>query len=138
MCITFLGIELDTVELELRLPQDKLVWLTTELAGWRGRKACKKRDLLSLIGVLSHACKVVTAGRTFLRRLIELSTTTKRLEHFVRLSREARSDIEWWWQFSTSWNGIKLLKSPAETHPSTIVVSDASGSWGCGAYCGSQ
>ncbi len=137
-CITFLGIELDTAELELRLPQDKLARLTTELAGWRGRKACKKRDLLSLIGVLSHACKVVRAGRTFLRRLIELSTTTKRLEHFVRLSREARSDIEWWWQFSTSWNGIKLLKSPAETHPAIIVVSDASGSWGCGAYWGSQ
>ncbi len=96
-CITFLGIEIDTVAMELRLPKDKLAWLTSDLEGWRGRKACKKRDLLSLIGVLSHACKVVRAGRTFLRRLIELSVTAKKLEHFVRLSREARSDIEWWW-----------------------------------------
>ncbi len=138
-CITFLGIDIDTVAMELRLPADnKLARLTSELAGWRGRKACKKRDLLSLIGVLSHACKVVRAGRTFLRRLIELSTTTKKLEHFVRLSREARSDIEWWWQFSAGWNGIKLLRNPAEARPSTTLVSDASGSWGCGAHWGSQ
>ncbi len=129
-CITFLGIDIDTVAMELRLPEDKLIRLTSDLAGWRGRKACRKRDLLSLIGTLSHACKVIRAGRTFMRRLIELSTTAKKPEHFVRLSREARSNIEWWWQFSTGRNGVKLLRGLAEV-PSITLVSDASGWWGC-------
>ncbi len=80
--------------MELCLFEDKLTLLTSDLAGWRGRKACRKRDLLSLIGMLSHGCKVIRAGRTFMRRLIELSTETKKLEHFARLIREARSDIE--------------------------------------------
>ena len=31
-----------------------------------------KRDILSIIGVLSHACKTIIAGRSFLRRLIDL------------------------------------------------------------------
>ena len=62
----------------------------------------------------------------------------KKLEHFVRLSREARSDIEWWWQFSASWNGVKLLRGLVEAQPSTTLVSDESGSWGCEAYWGSQ
>ncbi len=137
-CLTFLGIEIDTVAMELRLPKDKLARLWSELAGWRGRKACKKRDLLSLIGILSHACKVVKAGRTFTRRLIELASSAKKLEHFVRLSREARSDIEWWWQFSADWNGVGLLRSITEARPSMTLVSDASGSWGCGAYWGSH
>ncbi len=60
--------------MEVRLPQAKLEQLTITLATWRGRKAGKKRDLLSLIGSLSHACKAVRAGRSFLRRLIDLST----------------------------------------------------------------
>ena len=46
--ITFLGIEIDTVALEIRLPHDKLSVLKSSLQSWRGRKACRKRELLSL------------------------------------------------------------------------------------------
>ena len=53
----FLGLELDTEKLEIRLAQDKLHGLLEALSSWRGRKACRKRELLSLIGSLSHACK---------------------------------------------------------------------------------
>ena len=60
---------------------------------------CKKRELLSLIGLLSHACKEVRSGRSFLRRLIDLSTIPKHLEHYVHLNLEARSVIEWWAQY---------------------------------------
>ncbi len=134
-CLTFLGIEIDLVAMELRLPKDKLPRMLTEPSGWRGRKSCKKRELLSLIGVLGHACKVVRAGRTFTRRL---SASTSKLEHFVRLSREARSDIEWWWLFSASWNGVGLLKHPVVAQPPVMLNSDASDNWGCGAYWGSS
>ena len=64
--ISFVGIELDSIALEIRLPLDKLQRLKEVLGSWRERKNCKKRDLLSLIGLLSHACKVVRAGRSFL------------------------------------------------------------------------
>ena len=57
--ISFLGLELDTRELVLRLPVDKLDRLQASLASWRGKKHGKKRDLLSLIGLLSHACKAI-------------------------------------------------------------------------------
>ena len=52
--LAFTGIEIDSVAMELRLPAEKLACMKAELASWRGRKACKKWDLLSLIGVLSH------------------------------------------------------------------------------------
>ena len=136
--ITFTGIELDSVAMELRLPKDKLTRMKAELASWRGKKACKKRELLSLIGVLSHACKVVRAGRTFLRRLIDLSMMAAHLEHFIRLNREARSDIEWWFQFSAEWNGVAMMRAAQAARTTATVTSDASGSWGCGAYCNSQ
>lgn len=136
--ITFTGIEIDSDEMVLRLPQAKLARLRAELISWRGRKACKKRELLSLIGVLAHACKAVRAGRTFLRRLIDLSTVVKHLDHHVRLSKEARSDIEWWFQFSEEWNGVAIMRGPKEARASVTLTSDASGGWGCGAFCGIQ
>ena len=69
--LAFLGILIDTERGTLSLPADKLTRLKTEITRWRGRKFCKKRELLSLIGQLQHACRVVRAGRTFLRRMID-------------------------------------------------------------------
>ena len=53
--ISILGMELDTEVLEIRLPPAKLERRRSELGQLRGEKAYEKRDLLSLIGVLSHA-----------------------------------------------------------------------------------
>ena len=76
------------------------------IANWRGKKACKKRDLLSLIGSLTHTCKVIRPGRSFVHRLINLSKRVMDLNHLVRLNTEVRSDIEWWFQFADGWNGV--------------------------------
>ena len=65
--ISFLGLELDSVAGEIRLPQEKLQKLRAMLGRWRGRKACKKRELLSLIGSLTHAGRAVRPGRSYLR-----------------------------------------------------------------------
>ena len=131
--LPFLGIDSDSVAMETQLPLEKLAHLQKELTIWKSRKACKKRDL-SLIGLLSHTCKVVCSGRYFLRRLIDLSMVPKHLEHYVRLSSEARSDIEWWSQFCQTWNGISMMHLPNMASPAAVLTSDASGNWGCGAY----
>ena len=56
-----------------------------------GRKACKKRDLLSLIRAISHASKAVRAGRMFVRRLIDLSTVVKHLDYYVHISLSSKA-----------------------------------------------
>ena len=58
-CIVLLGIEIDSVAMELRLPAQKLERLHTEIRQWSQRKFCTKRELQSLAGSLQHACKVV-------------------------------------------------------------------------------
>ena len=135
--LTFLGIEIDTVALQLRLPQDKLDKLKTTLTQWMysssypsPRRSGSKRELLSLIGLLSHAAKVVRPGRAFIRNLINASTTVSSLEHRVRLNSTAREDIAWWFVFLQIWNGVNVLPQAAPSH---YITSDASGSWGCGA-----
>ena len=136
--LTFLGIELDSEAMVICLPAGKLHQLQESLRSWRGMKACRKSDLLSIIGVMSHACKAVRAGRSFLRRLIDLSMTVNHLNRHVRLNVEARADIEWWHQFCQEWNGVEMLTVINRVRPVVVVTSDASGSWGCGAMCGSQ
>ena len=98
--------------------------------GHAPRASAKKRELLSLIGMLSHAASVVRPGRTFLHSLIDASATVQDVEHWVHLNAMARADIAWWHAFLQSWNGVSLLPSNA---PPLILTSDASGSWGCGA-----
>ena len=46
-CLTFLGIEVDTVAAQLRLPADKLQRLVASLTEWGDRKACTRRELES-------------------------------------------------------------------------------------------
>ena len=136
--LVFLGILIDTVQGELRLPGEKLERLQSSVKEWSQRRRCTKRELLSIAGQLQHAATVVWPGRTFLRRLFDLSATVKKPNHHVSLNAGARSDLAWWSVFLEQWNGVSLLAVLGEQEPSVILTSDASGSWGCGAYWGSQ
>ena len=100
--ITFLGITIDTALQQLRLTPDKLQERTLLIKSWLGKHKTTKRDLLSLIGKLSFAAKVVPSGHLFLHRLIEVSTTVSKLHHHIHLNVEAREDIIWWYTFLPS------------------------------------
>ncbi len=135
-CLTFLGIELDTSLLQLRLPAEKLSRLQHTLFSWAGRKTCIKRDLQSLVGLLHDASIVIKPGRTFIRRLVDLlkSSHNRPREAHIRLNTEARSDILWWTYFIADWNGLSMMRSHQRANPEVTLTSDASGNWGCGAF----
>ena len=106
----------------------------TLIRSWRGRKCCRKWELLSLIGQLQHACRVVRPGRTFLRWMIDLSSSVMGYDHWVRLNCGFRSDLRWWELFLEQWNGVALCKSLITRIGRASITSDASGRWGCGAF----
>ena len=91
------------------LPDDKLQDLLTELQSWSSCNKCLKRELLSLIGKLNFTCRIIPAGRIFLRRLIDLSTSACLPHHHVTMNREAHRDITWWLQFLPTWNGRAII-----------------------------
>ena len=129
--LIFLGILIDTEAFELRLPAEKLARLQETIGLWANKRACKRKDLESLLGHLSHAATVIPQGRTFLRQLFPLLALDRAPHHFVRLSAGARADLQWWKAFLQDWNGTSFF--PALS-PSIEVFSDASGSYGCGAF----
>jgi len=134
-CLTFLGITLDTKLILARLPDDKLSRIRSQVAAWLSCKKATKREILSLVGLLQHATKVVTPGRTFVSRMHRLAARLKQLSHFTRLTKGFRSDLRWWYLFATHWNGLSFIQGSIANH---IITSDASGTWGCGAVFESQ
>ena len=138
--LTFLGIKIDTVACTLALPQPKLQRVRDLLLEWGDKKACTRRELESLIGLLNHACKVVRPGRSFLRRMIDMidllsaskASFARKPLHRIRLNREFRSDLAWWRTFILDWNGVGYMVGPDPlVHGRVAIATDASGSWGC-------
>ena len=115
--LIFLDIQIDTVSGELCLPEEKLQRLRTLLQEWGSRKTCRRKQLESLIGLLSHAYKVVRSGRSFLRRLLGLlHATGSRLKgnSILRLNKECRANIAWWEKFVDRCNGVSFLRPTQE------------------------
>ena len=67
--ITIYGIEVDSISMICRLPQDKIEKILLKLNYFKCKKKATLRELQSLLGLLNFATAVVVPGRTFLRRL---------------------------------------------------------------------
>ena len=104
--LTFLDITLDTVNQELRLPADKLKQISPTVTNWLGCRTAPKRELLSLIGKLAFAARVVPAGCLFCWWLFQLPSLVENLHHHIYMNAEAHEDLQWWHNFLPSWNGI--------------------------------
>ena len=138
-CLTFLGNTLDTQRMEARLPDGKMQRIRTMVAAWLSRKKATKREILSLVGLLQHATKVIKPGRTFVARMYREAARLKNLSHFTRLTKDFHSDLRWWHLFMSTWNGVSFMDcSPQTPHADHQITTDASGSWGCGALFETQ
>lgn len=135
--ITIYGIEVDSHELECRLPLEKIIKIKTALNTSYKRKKIKLRELQSLIGLLNFACLVVCPGRTFLRRLIDLTKGITNPSFYIRLNREARADLAAWKIFIDSFNGKSVFLSDNWLSSDHYrLYTDASGSVGYAAVFG--
>ena len=121
---TVLGIQIDRCHFRSRLRN----W-TGSRGRWSSRKSCRRRELL---GLLHHAARFVKPGRSFLHKLTK---GRRREAQYIRLNAEVRADIMWWLVLAKVWNEISLRP---RLSPQVFVTSDASGSWGCGAFSGSE
>ena len=122
------GIEIDTVKMEMRLPDDKVEAARLAVNEMYKRKKVQLRTLQSLIGVLNFACRVIVPGRAFLRRLIDLTMGISHKDHWIRLNQEARKDLTAWKFFLDHYNGKNLcLPSNWISSNKINLHSDASG-----------
>ena len=71
-----------------------------------------KQRLLSLIGKLSFACKVITAGRKDIHKAINHNKRTISWLHhhnIIEINQQAHPDIEWWLTVLPTWNCTSVI-----------------------------
>jgi hypothetical protein len=105
----FLGIELDTIAMEVRHPLDNDLKIKNSLSEMRVRRKVTLRELQLLIGLLNFACCVVQPGRTFLRRLIDRTKGIQQPHFHIRLNKESRLYIAAWLLVIDHFNGKTML-----------------------------
>ena len=136
--MSFLGIELDTVSKEARLPNDKIIKALSMIGRFQGRKSVKVKELESLHGYLNYCAQIIPAGRAFLRRLSGVMKGHRSIQ-WVKISKELKEDLKVWELFLTSFNGRSFFINDgwAPPHPKSLQT-DASGSVGYGAVYGTH
>ena len=128
--LTFLGIELDTINMIARLDEGKLSLLKELLRSWEDRRSASIRELQELTGILNFACTVIRPGRAFLRRIIDHTSALIRehASHKQKFPIDAGTyaDSRWWRQFGLEWNGESLLyEREWEESPKLELFTDA-------------
>lgn len=130
--ITFLGIEIDSCSMQLRLPEVKLSALRSELALFMQRKRATKRQLQSLAGKLNWAASVIYGGRVFLRNIINAVTLLAKTDHKAVLSGDLLRDILWWHTCMVYFNGVSIIV--CDSNPQAVFTDACSegggGHWG--------
>ena len=114
--------------MQMRLPLDKLHDARNKIDTMYRRKKVTLREVQSLIGTLNFACTVLVPGRTFLRRIIDLTLGMVNAHHCIRLTVEARLDLSAWKLFLDQFNGMSLFLDDTWVSSNSIrLYSDASG-----------
>ena len=133
--LEFMGVLLDSKEMEARFPLDKLTRTKEALHEWSHKKSATLKELQSLIGTLQFAYRVVVPGRAFLKRIISLTNGISNSRWHIKLNAEFRKDVSMWLAFLDHWNGVSFFLGDTVFSSSDLqLFTDATGSLGYGGY----
>lgn len=133
--IEFLGLELDSIAMEARLPQAKLDILRDLLSSWQNKSYSSLTELQELTGYLQFVSQVIPTSRAFLHHAFHFMTSFTSAFSHRRIPKALHHDIEWWSSTALHWNGVHLISPSRE---SVHVYTDASGTKGIGGIFGSH
>lgn len=128
--ITFLGLELDSNKMEIRIPLAKIAEIISKVVTLLGKKKATLKEIQSLIGSLNFCCRAIPMGRPFSRRLINAICGLTKPQHHVRISREMKLDLKMWLSFFSCHNGISVFHDRfwVSNHEAELFTDSAGGS----------
>ncbi|RXN20392.1 poly [Labeo rohita] len=133
--IEFLGINLDSVKFQLSLPKEKIDRIILVSSTLLTSPSCSKRELLSLLGHLNFAMRIIPQGRPFISHLLSLASSVHALEDLISLSHACRNELRLWIMFLKQWNGLSLFYNNLVSSPIDIqLFTEAAPSTGFGGF----
>ena len=119
--LIFLGIEIDTIQDLLVLPEKKLQDFEQLVESMLSLKRVSYKRLQALAGKLNWASAVVRGGRTYLRRILDLMKPIKQTRHKIKVTQGMKEDLLWWSKFLWLFNGKSTIQYHCEQH---VVYAD--------------
>jgi len=130
---SFGGIEMDTENMVIRLPEKKLLKAQLLVQNAIDQTSLSLLELKRLTGYLNFVARVVPLGSNFLRRLynMQLYVPTERSYYHRRISSEAQRDLTWWQKVLAMTPERSIRK---ESRGPISLWSDAAGTKGLRAF----
>ena len=91
--LTYLGIEFDTVKLEMSVNLSKCAELRLELDRWHRKTVANKSEIQSILGKLLWISRAVKFSRCFVSRIIAEVRKLSSQKQKTTLSHDIRSDL---------------------------------------------
>ncbi len=133
--LEFLGINLDSVKFQASLPKDKIDRIIAMSSNLLEAPQCSKRDLLSLLGHLNYAMRIIPQGRPFISHLLSLASSVPELDSIICLTPSCLADLKLWIMFLKQWNGLSFFYDDIQSRSSDLpLFTDAAPSVGFGGY----
>ena len=135
--IIFLGLEIDTEKMVVRIPFEKLNETREKLLVILRSKKVTLRMLQSLVGLLNFCARAIPPVRAFNRRFCDAMSGVRKPEHFIRVSHNMKEDIIMWLKFLDEFNGTrKFGQNIWLTNSQLNLYTDSTGNCelGCGVY----
>lgn len=135
-CLTFLGLEIDTVKMQIRIPQNKVRELSNLLLYWVSKEKVLLSDLQAIVGKLIFFSKAMPGSRAFNRRFYNAMINFNNPCHNIRINCSMREDMETWLRFLENFNGVVYFPERELTTTDTLqLFTDNTGSAGLGCGC---
>ena len=134
--VKWLGVNIDTQEMTLSIPQDKINEVLEKVSKFTKAKSMTKRQLQSILGQLLHVAKCVRPARLFVSRLLDKLRETKGLH--LNVNADMRADFRWFQEFCAQWNGVSYMAAVTPTRHIYVdaCLSGIGASDGAAAYAG--
>jgi hypothetical protein len=128
--IDFLGFLIDSTNLTLQLPGEKLRKIRKKCQNLLDRTEISVRELSKFLGLLTSSIQAIFQAPLHYRHLQRLKNTTMTSEHsyeaLLTLDTAAREEVLWWRDHLQGWNGRALFQQPVDL----IIETDSSRSQG--------
>ncbi|RXN08505.1 poly [Labeo rohita] len=133
--IEFLGINLDSQKFLASLPKEKIDRTILVASTLLSKSSCSKRELLSILGHLNFAMRIIPQGRPFISHLLSLASSAHALEDIISITDSCRNELSLWISFLKQWNGLSFFYSNLISSPIDIqLYTDAAPSVGFGGF----
>ena len=95
-CLTFLGLEIDTINMLVRVLHLKSIELLDLLQQLLPLKKVTLKQLQSVLGKLNFFTRAIRPGRAFVRRLYDATIGITQPHHYIRVTKSMRDDLFMW------------------------------------------